>query len=57
MAAVDLRYARALAAVVSNQNLNLAAVQGQLNDFADTLEASASSARFWRIRPSLRRKS
>lgn len=40
MAAVDLRYARALAAVVSDQKLNLAAVQGQLNDFADTLDAS-----------------
>ncbi|MGA8939278.1 MAG: F0F1 ATP synthase subunit delta, partial [Acidobacteriaceae bacterium] len=41
MAAVDLRYARALAAVVSDQKLDLVAVQGQLNDFADTLEASA----------------
>lgn len=41
MAVVDLRYARALAAVVSEQKLNVAATQGQLNDFADTLEASA----------------
>jgi F-type H+-transporting ATPase subunit delta len=41
MAAVDLRYARALAAVISEQKLDVAATQGQLNDFADTLEASA----------------
>jgi len=41
MAAIDLRYARALAAVVSDQKLDIAATQGQLNDFADTLEASA----------------
>ncbi|MGA7156651.1 MAG: ATP synthase F1 subunit delta [Acidobacteriaceae bacterium] len=41
MAAVDLRYARALAAVVSDQKLNLVAVQGQLDDFADTLDESA----------------
>jgi len=40
MAAIDLRYARALAAVVSNQKLDVVATQGQLNDFADTLEAS-----------------
>ena len=40
MAAIDLRYARALAAVTSNQKLNWAAVQGQLNDFADVLEQS-----------------
>jgi F-type H+-transporting ATPase subunit delta len=41
MAAIDLRYARALAAVVSNQKLDVVAAQGQLNDFVDTLEASA----------------
>ena len=41
MAVVDLRYARALAAVISDQNLDVAATQGQLTDFADTLEASA----------------
>ena len=41
MAAVDLRYARALAAVVSDQKLDVVATQGQLNDFVDTLEASA----------------
>lgn len=41
MAAVDLRYARALAAVISDQKLDIVATQGQLNDFADTLEASA----------------
>jgi F-type H+-transporting ATPase subunit delta len=41
MAAIDLRYARALAAVISDQKLDVAATQGQLNDFADTLEASA----------------
>ncbi len=41
MAIVDLRYARALAAVVSDQKLDLVAVQGQLDDFADTLEESA----------------
>lgn len=41
MAAVDLRYARALAAVISDQKLDVVATQGQLNDFADTLEASA----------------
>jgi F-type H+-transporting ATPase subunit delta len=41
MAAIDLRYARALTAVVRDQRLDIAAAQGQLNDFADTLEASA----------------
>jgi F-type H+-transporting ATPase subunit delta len=41
MAAIDLRYARALAAVVSDQKLSVVATQGELNDFADTLEASA----------------
>jgi F-type H+-transporting ATPase subunit delta len=41
MAAIDLRYARALAAVVSDQNLDVAATQGQLNEFSDTLESSA----------------
>jgi F-type H+-transporting ATPase subunit delta len=41
MAAVDLRYARALAAVISDQKMNVVATQGQLNDFVDTLEASA----------------
>ena len=41
MAAIDLRYARAFAAVVADQKLDIAAAQGQLNDFADTLESSA----------------
>jgi F-type H+-transporting ATPase subunit delta len=41
MAAVDLRYARALAAVISDQKLNVVATQGQLNDFVELLEASA----------------
>jgi len=41
MAAVDLRYARALAAVISDQKLDVVATQGQLNDFVATLEASA----------------
>jgi F-type H+-transporting ATPase subunit delta len=41
MAAVDLRYARALAAVISDQKLDVVASQGQLNDFVDLLEASA----------------
>jgi F-type H+-transporting ATPase subunit delta len=40
MAAVDLRYARALAAVISDQKLNVVAAQGQLNDFVEMLEAS-----------------
>lgn len=41
MAVVDLRYARAFAAVVSEQKLDVAAVQGQLNDFAATFENSS----------------
>jgi F-type H+-transporting ATPase subunit delta len=41
MAAVDLRYARALAAVVADQKLDIAAVQGELGDFAATLAAAA----------------
>ena len=41
MSAIDLRYARALAAVISDQKLDVADTQGQLKDFADTLEASA----------------
>ena len=41
MAIVDLRYARALAAVISNQKLDLIAAHGQLNNFADLLEESA----------------
>ena len=41
MAAIDLRYARALAAVVSDQKLSPGDSQQQLNDFAETLEASA----------------
>jgi F-type H+-transporting ATPase subunit delta len=41
MAAIDLRYARALAAVIADQKLDVVATQGQLSDFADTLEASA----------------
>jgi len=41
MAVIDLRYARALAAVVSDQKLNPGDSQRELNDFADTLEASA----------------
>jgi F-type H+-transporting ATPase subunit delta len=40
MAVVDLRYARALAAVIEDQKLDLVAAEGQLNDFADMLEAS-----------------
>jgi F-type H+-transporting ATPase subunit delta len=40
MAVVDLRYARALAAVVSDQKLDLIAAQGQLNDFANLLAES-----------------
>lgn len=40
MAAIDLRYARALAAVVSDHKLDPGASQRELNDFADTLEAS-----------------
>lgn len=41
MAAVDLRYARALAAVVEDQKLDVVATQGQLSDFVATLDASA----------------
>jgi F-type H+-transporting ATPase subunit delta len=41
MAAIDLRYARALAAVVSDQKLNVVAIQGELNDFVETLDTSA----------------
>jgi F-type H+-transporting ATPase subunit delta len=41
MAVVDLRYARALAAVISDQQLDLIAAQGQLNNFANLLEESA----------------
>ena len=40
MSVVDLRYARALAAVISDQKLDLIASQGQLNDFANLLEQS-----------------
>lgn len=40
MAIVDLRYARALAEVVRDQNLDLSLTKGQLNDFANMLEAS-----------------
>ena len=41
MAAVDLRYARALAAVVADQKLDVVATQGQLKDFVEMLAASA----------------
>jgi F-type H+-transporting ATPase subunit delta len=41
MAAIDLRYARALAAVISDQKLDPGTSQRELNDFADTLDASA----------------
>src|SRR5215467_4928911 len=41
MAVVDLRYARALAAVISDQKLDLIAAQGQLNNFANLLAESA----------------
>jgi F-type H+-transporting ATPase subunit delta len=41
MAIVDSRYARAFAAVVDKQKLDIAAAQSQLNDFALTLEGSA----------------
>ena len=41
MAIVDSRYARAFAAVVADQKLDIIASQGQLNDFANTLELSA----------------
>ncbi|SEG34381.1 ATP synthase F1 subcomplex delta subunit [Bryocella elongata] len=40
MAAVDLRYARALAQVVEEQKLDTAAVQQQVADFADLLDES-----------------
>jgi F-type H+-transporting ATPase subunit delta len=40
MSVVDLRYARALAAVISDQKLDLIASQGQLNDFANILQES-----------------
>jgi F-type H+-transporting ATPase subunit delta len=40
MAVVDLRYARALAEVIADQKMDLVAAQGQLNDFADMLDAS-----------------
>jgi F-type H+-transporting ATPase subunit delta len=41
MAAIDLRYARALAAVISDQKMNVVATQGELDDFVETLDASA----------------
>ena len=41
MAAIDSRYARAFAAVVEDQKLDVVAAQGELNDFANTLEGSA----------------
>jgi F-type H+-transporting ATPase subunit delta len=41
MSAIDLRYARALAAVISDQKLDVVATEGQLNEFANLLEASA----------------
>ena len=41
MAAIDSRYARALAAVVAEQKLDAAKVQTQLNDFSETLSGSA----------------
>ncbi|HZQ42811.1 MAG TPA: ATP synthase F1 subunit delta [Acidobacteriaceae bacterium] len=40
MAVVDLRYARALAAVISDQQLDLIAAQGQLESFANLLDES-----------------
>ncbi len=40
MAVVDLRYARALAAVISDQQLDLIAAQGQLEGFANLLDES-----------------
>lgn len=40
MAAVNFRYARALAAVVDEQKLDTAATQQQLHDFAATLQSS-----------------
>jgi F-type H+-transporting ATPase subunit delta len=41
MAIVDSRYARAFAAVVDEQKLDIASTQAQLNDFAATLEGSS----------------
>jgi F-type H+-transporting ATPase subunit delta len=41
VASIDLRYARALAAVVSSQKLNVVATQNELSDFVETLAASA----------------
>jgi len=41
MAAIDTRYARAFAAVVADQKLDIVAAQGELNDFVETLDASA----------------
>ena len=41
MAIVDLRYARALAAVIESQNLDFGDTQRQLNEFAETLAASS----------------
>ncbi|HEX4156117.1 MAG TPA: ATP synthase F1 subunit delta [Acidobacteriaceae bacterium] len=40
MAAIDLRYARALAEVIADQKMDLVAAQGQLSDFAAMLESS-----------------
>jgi F-type H+-transporting ATPase subunit delta len=40
MAVIDLRYARALAAVISDQQLDLIAAQGQLESFANLLDES-----------------
>lgn len=41
MAVVDLRYARALAAVIEGQHLDLGDTQRQLNEFANTLAESS----------------
>jgi F-type H+-transporting ATPase subunit delta len=40
MPAVDLRYARALSAVLSDHSSDTAAIQNQLRDFLDVLESS-----------------
>ena len=40
MSVVGLRYARALAAVISDQKLDLIAAHGQLNAFANLLAES-----------------
>ena len=40
MGVVDLRYARALAGAVTDQGMDLLAVQRQLEDFAATFEGS-----------------